>query len=400
MSELKPFRVQVPDEVFEDLRRRLAHTRWPIEPRSAGWAYGTNLTYLKRLANYWQHDFDWRAAEARINRFPQFTTDVAFDDEAAGSGSITLHFIREPGSGSRPPLLLLHGWPGSIAEFLDFIEPLAHPERFGDDPEDGFEVIAPSLPGFGFSGAPPAPIGPRATARLLATFMTENLGCERFLIQGGDWGSIIGTHLAVIEPKAVCALHINAVPIRPYSGPEAAPLSAEEKRWLEAARARRSHETGYQAIQGTRGQTLAYGLTDSPVGLAAWIVEKFHVWTDPKRAEPPFSMDDLLTNITIYWVTNSANTASWLYRGIREEGAFALELGREVKPPLGLCLPPNDLFPPPPSSWIARLGNVVHETRLRSGGHFTALEKPSELLADIRKFFRQHAPRCDGRPTR
>lgn len=391
MPALEPFQVAISDAVLADLRLRLERTRWPGEPEGGGWRYGTNLAYLRRLADYWLNEFDWRATEQRINQFSQFTTDVRLAGSSEPNRSLQLHFIREPGSGKRPrPLLLLHGWPGSIAEFLDFIEPLAHPERFGGDPDDGFEVIAPSLPGFAFSQPPPAPIGPRAVARLLLSFMTENLGFERFGVQGGDWGSIIGTQLAIVAPQAVQALHINAVPLRPYLGPEVEPLSAEEKRWLDAAREVRRHETGYQAIQGTRGQTLAYGLTDSPVGLAAWIVEKFQMWTDPARNEPGFAMDDLLANIMLYWVTGSANTSTWLYRGIREEGVFALELGKGVKPPLGLCLPHNDLFPPPPSSWIARLGNVVHETRLPSGGHFTALEKGPELLADVRRFFREH----------
>ncbi len=393
MPKHEAFSLDVCEATLADLHRRLRETRWPGEPRPADWSYGTDLTFLKRLVDYWLHEFDWASAVRRINRFSQFMAEVPLDKTVGEVNSLRIHFIHEPGSGSRRiPLLLLHGWPGSIAEFLNFIPPLAHPERFGGDPDDGFEVIAPSLPGFAFSQAPPAPIGPRAMARLLLRFMTETLGHERFLVQGGDWGSIIGTQMAVLAPEAIAAFHVNAVPVRPYLGPDSAPLTEEEQEWLRIARTVRHHETGYQAIQGTRGQTLAYGLTDSPVGLAAWIVEKFHRWSDPSAGEPPFTPDQLLTNIMLYWITGSINTSTWLYRGIREEGTLALESLEGVKPPMGLCLPPNDLFPPPPESWIARLGNVVRDTRLRAGGHFTAIEKGPELLDDLRAFFREHAP--------
>ncbi|MDP6707518.1 MAG: alpha/beta fold hydrolase [Alphaproteobacteria bacterium] len=393
MTTHEAFRAEVDAVALADLHRRLRATRWPGEPRPADWRYGTDLAYLKRLADYWLDRFDWPAAVARINRFPQFLMEVRLDDVAAEAGSIKLHYIHEPGSGARRlPLLLLHGWPGSIAEFLDFIPALAYPERHNGDAADGFEVIAPSLPGFAYSEAPPAPIGPRAMARLMLRFMTESLGYERFLVQGGDWGSIIGAWMAALAPEAVTALHVNAVPVRPYIGPDSAPVTAEEEAWIRAAREVRRHETGYQAIQGTRGQTLSYGLTDSPVGLAGWIVEKFQRWSDPGAAEPPFTFDQLLTNITLYWMTGSINTSTWLYRGIREEGSFALETAEGLVPPTGLCLPPNDLFAPPPKSWVARLGNVVHDTRLESGGHFTALEKGPELLADVRAFFAEHAP--------
>ncbi|MDP6830128.1 MAG: alpha/beta fold hydrolase [Alphaproteobacteria bacterium] len=386
MAKHQSFSVESDEAALADLHRRLRETRWPGEPREADWRYGTNLGYLKRLVDYWLHDYDWAMAIDRINGFQQFIADASL-----GSDTLDLHFIREPGSGSgRLPLLLLHGWPGSIAEFLDFIPPLAYPDRFGGEADDGFEVIAPSLPGFAFSEAPPAPTGPRAVARLLLRFMTETLGHERFYIQGGDWGAIIGTQMAVIAPEAVAALHVNAVPVRPYLGPGSQRLTEEEQDWLKAARAVRSHETGYQAIQGTRGQTLAYGLTDSPVGLAAWIVEKFQRWSDPDAPKPPFSPDQLLTNIMLYWLTGTINTSTWLYRGIREEGSFALEAVEGVRPPMALCLPPNDLFPPPPKSWIGRLGNVVRDTRLEAGGHFTALENGPELLTDLRAFFRNY----------
>ncbi len=388
MTAPEPFTVSVDDAVLDDLRRRLEHVRWPGEPVDAGWRYGANLDYMRRLVDYWRDGFDWRAAEARINRFAQFTAPVSGDDGAP----IEIHYIHEPGSGDHPlPLLLLHGWPGSIAEFLDIIAPLAHPERFGGEAADAFTVIAPSLPGYGFSGAPPAPIGPRAMAGMFSRLMTEILGFDQYVAQGGDWGSTICARIAVDFPTGLKALHVNMVPLRPHLGPDAPPLTAAEKEWVKAVRDRQKAETAYQDVHATKSQSLAYGLSDSPVGLAAWIVEKFHSWSDDSADEPGFTMDQLLTNVMIYWVTGCMNTSTWLYRGLREEGSLALARGQRVAPPLGFCLPPNDLIPPPPKSWLERLGNVQSDTRLASGGHFTALEKGPELVADMRRFFRAHA---------
>lgn len=388
MSEPKPFEVNIDEAVLEDLQRRLRATRWPDEPADAGWLYGANLAYMRRLIDYWRDAFDWRAEERRINRFAQFTVPVPGPNGAP----IDVHYIHETGSGERPlPLLLIHGWPGSVVEFLDVIEPLAHPERFGGDVADAFTVIAPSLPGFGFSGSPTAPLGPAAVAGMFDHLMGDVLGFDPYVAQGGDWGSIIATRIAVDHPSRLRALHVNMAPIRPHIGPDTAPLSGEEEDWLKQARRMRRTETAYQDVHATKSQTLAYALTDSPVGLAAWITEKFHVWSDPDAAEPPFSMDQLLANIMVYWVSSTINSSMWIYRGLREEAAYALAPGQLVRQPFGLCLPPNDLVPPPPSAWLDRLGNVKHVTMLASGGHFTALEKGPELVADIRRFFRDHA---------
>jgi len=388
MATPQPFEVRVGDDVLDDLQARLARTRWPGEPVDAGWRYGANLDYMRRLIDYWRDDFDWRAAEARLNAFPQFTAPVTLAD----GSSLDLHFIHETGSGENPlPLLLLHGWPGSVAEFLDVIAPLAHPERYGGNVADAFTVIAPSLPGYGFSAAPPAPIGPAAMAGVMSQLMTDVLGFDAYVAQGGDWGSIIAARVALDHPQGLKALHVNMVPLRPHLSDGAPALSAEEQAWVKAAQATRLKETAYQEIQATKSQSLAYGLTDSPAGLAGWITEKFHVWSDPKAAEPPFTMDQLLTNIMIYWVTGCMNSATWLYRGLREENAYSLAPGQTVTQPFGFCLPPNDLIPPPPASWLTRLGNVQRDVRLDAGGHFTALEKGPELVAEIRSFFAEHA---------
>lgn len=380
-----PFRVAVPDTVLDDLARRLDNIRWPDEPDEAGWAFGANLGYMQRLAAHWRDGFDWRAAEARINRFAQFTVPVAMPDGAP----LDLHFIHEKGSGTNPmPLLLMHGWPGSVAEFLDIIEPLAHPERFGGDAEDGFDVIAPSLPGFGFSAIPPVTLGPQAVGGMMSRLMREVLGFERYGAQGGDWGGIIAARMALDHPDGLAALHVNILPLRPALGPDDPPVTDDEKAWLDRVRRQLRTESAYQDIQATKPQTLAYGLTDSPIGLAGWIAEKFHGWTDPAADEPPFSMDALLTNIMLYWVTGTINSSTRIYRGYREERCGALAAGQTITQPLGLCLPPHDLFPPPPSSWVRRLGNVVHETRLDHGGHFTAMQVGLPFVEDVREFFR------------
>lgn len=385
---MKPFTVHVEDAVLDDLRQRLERVRWPGEPIKAGWRYGANLDYMRRLVDYWRDDYDWRAAEARLNRFPQFKTPIPMD----GGGEIDIHFIHEKGSGANPlPLLLSHGWPGSVSEFTDAIEPLAHPERFGGDADDGFDVVVPSLPGYGFSDAPPEPIGPKAIAGIFTRLMRDVLGYERYVAQGGDWGSIIVARMALDHPDCLAAAHFNMLPLRPDLGDGTPPLSDAEKAWLKQVQDMRAKETAYQEVHATKSQSLAYGLTDSPVGLAGWITEKFHGWSDPDADEPPFSMDALLTNIMIYWVTGTMNSSTWLYRAFREERAYGLKPGQIVELPMGFCLPAHDLIPPPPPEWLKRVGNVVSDTRLDSGGHFTMMQKGPEMIADIRGFFREVA---------
>ena len=241
---------------------------------------------------------------------------------------------------------------------------VAHPERFSGDAGDGFDVIAPSLPGYGFSQAPPEPMGPQAIAALFSRLMADVLGYERYVAQGGDWGSIIVARMALDHPERLAAVHFNMAPMRPYLGDGAASLSEAEQAWIEIARRTRPRETAYQDVHATKSQSLAYGLTDSPVGLAGWITEKFHGWSTPDADEPPFSMDQLLTNIMIYWVTGSMNSSTWLYRAVREEPSRGLERGQKIELPMGFCLPANDLVPPPPPEWLQRMGNVVHDHRL------------------------------------
>ncbi len=383
-GDITAFTIHVDDAVLSDLEGRLERLRWPGQPDDAAWQYGANLAYMRKLMAYWRDDFNWRQAEAGLNRWPQFRAPVASPD----GDNLELHFIHEKSDyAAAPALMIVHGWPGSFYEFLEVIEPLAHPERFGGRIEDGFHIVAPSLPGYGFSDSPKRPMSPKTMAALLNRLMVDVLGYERYFAQGGDWGSIISGWAALEFPENVAAVHFNMLPMRPHLGEGTAPLSDAEKAWIKTVTSQRPYIAAYQEIQSTKGQTLAYGLTDSPLGLAAWIVEKFHGWTDPEAAEPGFTMDQLLTNVMIYWVTGSINSSTWIYRAARQEKSFEQPAGGGFRQPAGFCLPPNDLLPVPPESWLHRLGNVTSISHLDKGGHFTALEVGPDLVDDIRRFF-------------
>ncbi len=378
----EPFRIHVADEVLADLKARLALTRWPIEPMAPAWRYGTSLAYMREVADYWQTRYDWRRAEAELNTRAHYKATI---------GGKRVHFLMEKGSGEHPmPLLLTHGWPGSIVEFLDLIDPLAHPERHGGRIEDAFTVIAPSLPGYGFSDPPDAPITPRDVGRIWHTLMAEVVGAECYCAQGGDWGAVVNSWLALDHPQAMAALHLNMVGLRPFLGKSTAPVTAQEQGFIKAAQARRETETAYQMIQGTKPQTLAYGLTESPVGLAAWILEKFHGWTiSGQDAHPPFALDRLLTNVMLYWL-GGINPANWLYCSLVEGTAAGLAEGERVGVPTGVFLFPNDLLMPPPRSWVERSYNVAHYRLAAAGGHFPALENGPLLVEDIRAFCKDY----------
>jgi len=384
--DASPFRIDVPQAVLDDLRQRLALTRWPNEPQGRPWRYGTSLAWMRGVAEHWVQRYDWRKHEAHLNRFPQYLADI---------GGQRIHFLLERGSGPNPlPLLITHGWPGSVVEFLHVMEPLAHPERFGGDPRDAFTVVAPSIPGFGFSAPPPAPVTTREVAGLWHRLMTETLGCERYVAQGGDYGGIITSWLALDHPQPLAAIHLNMLGFRP--APDAgAPPDAVEQAWIKASNKRREGETAYQLIQGTKPQTLAYGLTDSPVGMAAWILEKFHGWTMPgsphfPTSAPPFALDDLLTNVMLYWV-NGINAANWMYVPLLDPANRQLPAGRKVEVPAGFLFCPSDLTLPPPQSWVRRsYPNIAHYRVAERGGHFAALELGPVFVDEVRAFFRRY----------
>ena len=381
--DAEPFRIEISDAVLEDLKARLARTRWPIEAKARPWQYGTDMTWLKSVVAHWHDNYDWRHWEARLNRFPQYKAMV---------GGRQLHFILERGSGDNPlPLVLTHGWPGSVVEFLEIIEPLAHPERFGGNIADAFTVIVPSLPGYGFSDPPESPITPRDIAGLWRALMVDVLGCDRYVAQGGDWGGTITSWLAFDHPEHLAAIHLNMQGLLPFRGDGVPPMTEEELAWLKSAQDRSALESAYQQIQGTKPQTLSYGLTDSPAGLAGWILEKFHGWTlPPGSAEPPpFDVDHLLTNVMLYWL-NGINASTWLYIALVDNDAFFLKAGQKVNVPTGLFAFPNDLIPPPPESWNRRVYNLTHRSVAASGGHFAAFENGPLLVEDMRAFFRNY----------
>jgi pimeloyl-ACP methyl ester carboxylesterase len=374
----QPFTIKIPDDVLNNLYRRLSLTRWPDEMPETNWQYGTNLTYLKELVAYWQNGYDWRTQERLLNSFPQFR--VQMED-------IDLHFIHRQGAGPEPlPLLISHGWPGSIYEFVKIIGPLTDPARYGGDPRDAFTVVAPSLPGYGFSHTPNQQrLGIEDIADLFARLMTDVLGYSRFAAHGGDWGSFITARLGQAHPEKLVGIHLNMLPVAPHPA-ERTHLSEAEKAFIQEAEAFQKEETGYQWIQGTKPQTLAYGLSDSPVGLAAWIVEKFHTWTDCNGSiESRVAKDDLLTNIMIYWVTNTINSSFYLYYQLRHH-AWRLGRGEKITVPTGIASFPGEILRPP-REWAERVFNVKRWTPMPSGGHFAALEEPKRLVEDIRAFF-------------
>ena len=374
-----PMTIHIAEDILTDLQARLARVRWPDEIAGADWQYGTALGYLRSLIEYWRQQYDWRVHEATLNTFQHFTVPLS---------DIPLHFIHQPGLGPAPlPLLLLHGWPGSIWEFHKLIPLLTDPARCGGDARDAFTVVAPSLPGYAFSFRPQQPRLDRvAMADLFATLMTEVLGYTRFCTQGGDIGAQVTARLAAAYPQHLYGIHLNFLGLlRDVSQPgqptpEEAQYLAQVQHWL-------TEEVGYQWIQGTKPQTLAYGLTDSPVGLAAWIVEKFRSWSDGGGdVERCFTKDEILTDVMLYWVTGAINAAFWPYYA-RRHADWDAASGPRIEVPTAYSDFPREIVRPP-RSMAERVFNIQRWTPMDRGGHFAALEQPEALAADIRAFFR------------
>jgi pimeloyl-ACP methyl ester carboxylesterase len=375
---IKPFKIDIPDKELQNIYTKVKNYPWQSMPNVDHWEYGTSHKYLKEICDYWVKDFNWKIHEELINSFSNFKTNV--DD-------IDLHFIKEVGSGDNPkPLLLMHGWPGSIVEFLEIIKPLAHPEKFGGKKEDAFTVIAPSLPGFGFSSSPNKPIGPRKIAKILNKLMTENLKYKNYVAQGGDWGATIANWLGYDHYKSCKAIHINCLTMRLPINPQ----TEEEKKWLIKFDQDQTIQDGYRTQQATKPQTLSYAMMDSPVGIAAWIIEKMHGWSDLKdeNIETVYSKDTLIKNIMIYVLTNTFNSASWIYFGRRKEGGrYFPNNFKKIDTPTGIAVFPKEMSEWPPKSYVERIFNIQHWKKMNSGGHFAALEKPRLLIEDIREFF-------------
>ena len=377
---LESYTINVPEGALDDLRDRLARTRWPDEEPGIGWGQGTDLAYLRELVEYWRTRFDWRAREAALNQFSNFRATI---------DGIGIHFIHQPGRGPDPlPLILTHGWPGSFADFTKLIPLLTDPQAHGGDAADAFDVVVPSLPGYGFSDRPPR-LSPPFLHDLWASLMTDVLGYERFGAQGGDIGSGPTTKLARFYPERMVGIHINSDAEWPDPEPTSDELSDRERAFLARSQEWDREDGAYAHIQGTRPQTLAYGLSDSPAGLAAWIVEKFRAWGDTHGdLERSFSRDELLENITIYWVTATINSANRYYWRSRHPQREAILPGTPITVPAGF----SQFFAEglnEPREWIERVyTNVTRWTDMPRGGHFAAREEPELLAHELREFFR------------
>jgi pimeloyl-ACP methyl ester carboxylesterase len=366
---VEDFRVAVPDEALADLRERLARTRWPEHEAASDWDRGAPLAHVRALAERWADGYDWRAWEARLNAWPQLVTEID------GTRIHAAH-VRSPEPDALP-LLVSHGWPGSIAEFLDVAGPLSDPRAHGGDPADAFHLVMPSLPGFAWSG-PAASTGwaPRRIAGAFAELMAR-LGYDRYGTQGGDWGSSISRWVGADHPEHVAGVHLNmltgALPREPDGLDDADRAKWERAQWFL------TEGQGYYALQSTKPQTLSFALTDSPVGQLAWIAEKFQDWTD----QPP-EPDAVLTHASIYWLTGTAGSSAQIYlENLRAGGRGAVI---EVKVPVGVAVFPRDLTPPIRSH--VRGLNVTRWTEMPRGGHFAATEEPELLVDDVRAFFR------------
>ncbi len=365
---VESFRVDVADTVLDDLRARLGRTRFPDAVAGTGWEYGTPIEEIRDLAEYWRDEYDWRAAEARLNEFDQFTT--AIDGQR-------IHFVHARSANPDAlPLLLVHGWPGSIVEFLDVIPRLT----------DEFHVVAPSLPGYGFSEPPRVPGWDVARVARALVVLMERLGYERYGAQGGDWGAQITTRMATLDPEHCVGLHLNM----PIAGPPAgdAPLTGEEQADLAVMARFQREDAAYAQLQGAHPQTLGIALDDSPAGLLAWIAQRFRDWSDCDGVlERSFTSDQLLTNVMLYWVTRSFTSSARLYWETMHSGVLREPMGH-VDVPTGIARYPKEEILRFPRSWVEQRYDVTHWVDMPRGGHFAAMEEPELFADDLRAFFR------------
>ncbi len=377
---IRRFKLSVSKKTLNIIYKKVKKYPWNDIENIHGWKLGTNYNYLKKISKYWHTRFNWKKQENKINSYSNYITYV---------NGIKIHFIKEKSSNPKSnALLLLHGWPGSIVEFFNLIPRLTHPEKFGGKKEDGFDVIVPSLPGFGFSNSIKSPIGPRKIAKIMNDLMVKKLKYKKYIAQGGDWGATISNWLAYDHSDSCKAIHINCLTMRHPKGPK----TYEEKKWAIKFAKDQIMQEGYRTQQATKPQTLSYAMIDSPVGTAAWIIEKFFSWSDLKKSniEKVYSKDLLLTNIMIYVLSKSFNTSSWIYFGRREEGGrFFPKKFKKIKVPTAVAEFPKEMSEWPPKSYVKRIFNVVRWTKMPRGGHFAALEEPDLLIKDIKSFFKK-----------
>lgn len=370
---IKPFHIDIPKVRIDKIRERIEQYNWDGLADAGGWRSGVGLADLRRLTDYWLSQYDWNATEAQLNAQPHFLATIDGQD---------IHFLHSKGDGSRAPVILLHGWPGSFLEFRHIVDHLV---------ADGHDVVVPSLPGFAFSGRPHSPIGSRRTAMLCNEIMERLFGTKRYLVQGGDWGAAVAAWIAHDFPERCYGLHLNMIMVQAR---DAIPETQEERGWAEARQRTTADEMGYAIEQGTRPQTLSVALADSPVGVAGWILEKFAVWSDvPRDAEgrpdvwQAFSEEFLVTNLMLYLATNAIVTSTWFYRGNILEGARLFDPGNRVTVPTAVAAFRDPVFLMPPRSLVEKSYDIVQWSDMPAGGHFAALEQPMLLLADLRRFF-------------
>ena len=379
--KVRPFTIAVENSALDDLRQRLADTRWPDEIPNTGWDYGSNLTYIKELVDYWRTDFDWRAQEAKLNALNHFKSEV---------DGLDIHFIHEKGKGPNPiPLIITHGWPSCFFEMTKIIPLLADPASHGGDAADSFDVVAPSLPGFGFSDhAQDRGMEIQRVAGMWNKLMSQNLGYPKFGAQGGDIGSGVTARLGFAHSDTLYGIHLTSITRpTPYLGPGSKPVTDAEQALITQRDKWFQDEGGYNHIQGTKPQTLAYGLNDSPVGLAAWIVEKYRTWSDcGGDVEKSYTKDELLTIVTIYWVTQTISSSTRMYFE-NQKHLWTMEKDQKVPAPAGMAMFPQEISKPP-REWGERSYHVRRWTEMASGGHFAALEEPQLLAEEVRAFFR------------
>jgi pimeloyl-ACP methyl ester carboxylesterase len=382
-AALQSFEIVWEEAVVANVLRRVREVQLPPAPKGAGWTYGCDSEFLERLREHWLSGYDWRAAAADLNKYPQVLARV---------GDFDVHVVRVKGEGeARRPLLLTHGWPGSHFEFWEAIGPLAFPSRHGGRAEDAFDLVIPSLPGYGYSAKPESPVGPRWTAALWNRLMTEVLGYERYIAQGGDWGAIVTTWLGLEHASSLAGIHLNMAPFRPTRALE----GAAEVAWAERSEAARSRMSAYSFLQMTKPQSLAWAAADNPLGQAAWIVERFHDWSDLTGGdlETVFGMDRLITNVMLYVMTGSFHTAAWFYAGMAAEGMLGAKMNAGgVTVPTAVAAHPDKIMPPPPRSALEGMLNIVQWSEPERGGHFAAMEQPAAFVEDVRAFGRMIWP--------
>ncbi len=375
---VKKIKIRILDEALEDLFFRLKNTKWANQIQGLEWNKGTNKEYLHSLVHYWINGYDWRAQENELNQLPQYKCNV---------DGVDIHFFHIKGKGKNPlPIILTHGWPDSFFRYQKIIPLLTDPVRYKGNADDSFDVIIPSLPGIGFSSmSEPRGFNNSQVADLWAKLMTEHLGYTKFGAAGGDIGSGVTRYLALNYPEYLIGIHLTDVGIiRGIMTTNDIDLSTEERQYKNSAQQWIAQEGGYMSVQSTKPQTIAYALSDSPVGLAAWIIEKFYSWSDCSNGfENTYSMDELLNNVMIYWLNNSIASSARMYY----ENTHSLPPMGKIDVPTGLALFAKDILLPP-KAWVEKNLNVMHWTEIPRGGHFTAMEEPELFASDIRQFYR------------